>query len=113
MEHGHQGHGDMNARMLRHHYLMLGLNLLISLIIMYFVMFTMIYSLREFVNNLNMFYMALMMAAPMVILMLLMMGDMYANKRLNLLLYVGFLCSSSRSSCGPRRWLATVSSSDR
>ncbi len=89
MEHGHQGHGDMNARMLRHHYLMLGLNLLISLIIMYFVMFTMIYSLREFVNNLNMFYMALMMAAPMGILMLLMMGDMYANKRLNLLLYVG------------------------
>ena len=79
----------MNARMLRHHYLMLGLNILISLIIMYFVMFTMIYSLREFFNNLNMFYMALMMAAPMGILMLLMMSDMYANKRLNLLLYVG------------------------
>jgi uncharacterized protein (DUF305 family) len=34
-----------------------------------------------------MFYMALMMAMPMSILMLLMMGMMYPNKKLNLLLY--------------------------
>lgn len=37
-----------------------------------------------------MVFMALMMAAPMGILMLLMMGSMYANKRLNLLLYAAF-----------------------
>lgn len=66
---------------------MLGLNLVISLIIMYFVMFTMIWSLGDFFNNLNMFYMALMMAMPMGILMLLMMGTMYSDKRFNLLLY--------------------------
>ncbi len=75
--------------MMRHHYRMLGLNLLVSLVVMYFVMFTMIYSLSEFFNNLNMFYMAVMMAAPMGILMLLMMGEMYADKRLNTIIYAG------------------------
>lgn len=54
-------------------YRLFGWNMLLSLVIMYFVMFTMIYSLGEFYNNLNMFYMALMMAAPMGALMLLMM----------------------------------------
>jgi len=64
----------MSADMMRYHYRMQGLNLLVSLVVMYFVMFTMIDSLGEFFNNLNMFYMAVMMAAPMGILMLLMMG---------------------------------------
>ena len=76
-----------SSDMIRSHYRMLGLNLVISLIIMYFVMFTMIWSLGDFFNNLNMFYMALMMAMPMGILMLLMMGTMYSDKRFNLLLY--------------------------
>ena len=89
MEQGHQGLGGMSADMMRHHYRMLGLNLLVSLVVMYFVMFTMIYSLGEFFNNLNMFYMAVMMAAPMGILMLLMMGEMYADKRLNTIIYAG------------------------
>lgn len=71
-------------------YRMFGLNMAISLLIMYFVMFTMIYSLGEFYNNLNMFYMALMMAAPMGILMLLLMKDMFPNARLNMILHVAF-----------------------
>ncbi len=86
MEQGmHEQH--MSPDMMRSHYRMLGLNLVISVIIMYFVMFTMIWNFREFFNNLNMVYMALMMAMPMGILMLLMMGMMYPNKKLNLLLY--------------------------
>lgn len=80
----------MSPEMVRSHYRMLGLNLVISLIIMYFVMFTMIWSFGEFFNNLNMFYMALMMATPMGILMLRMMGMMYPNKKLNRLLYAAF-----------------------
>jgi uncharacterized protein (DUF305 family) len=54
---------------------------------MYFVMFTMIWTFGDFFNNVNMFYMALMMATPMGMLMLLMMGRMYPNKKLNLVLY--------------------------
>ena len=87
MAHGQTGGGHMDAAMMRKHYAMLGLNLLISTIIMYLVMFEMIYSLDEFFNNINMFYMALTMAAPMGILMLMMMGSMYSNSRLNLILY--------------------------
>ena len=73
--------------MVRSHYRMLGFNLVISLVIMYVVMFTMIWSVGDFYNNLNMFYMALTMATPMGILMLLMMGMMYPDKKLNLGLY--------------------------
>ena len=71
-------------------YRVFGLNMLLSLVIMYFVMFTMIYSLDEFYNNLNMFYMALIMAAPMGALMLFMMRSMFPNGRLNSILYAVF-----------------------
>lgn len=71
-------------------YLMLGLNLLMSAIIMYFVMFTMIDGEPDLFHNLNMFYMALMMVAPMAILMILMMGSMYRHRGLNLAIGLGF-----------------------
>ena len=77
----------MTLEMRRSHYRMLGLNLVISLVIMYFVMFTMIWSIGDFFNNLNILYMAVMMATPMGCLMLLMMGMMYPDKKLNLRLY--------------------------
>lgn len=83
-------HQAMDGTMMRSHYTMFGLNMMLSLVIMYFVMFTMIYSLSEFYNNLNMFYMALMMAAPMGVLMLLMMRSMFQNARLNTVLYAAF-----------------------
>ena len=83
-------HGQMDEQTTRRHYLMLGLNLAVSLIIMYLVMFTMIWRFGDFFNNVNMFYMALMMATPMGILMLLMMRMMYPNKKLNMLLYALF-----------------------
>lgn len=86
----HSAHPQMNQEMTSHHYMMLGLNLLISLIIMYFVMFTMIWSVGDLFNNVNTFYMALTMATPMGILMLLMMRMMYPNRKLNLLLYALF-----------------------
>lgn len=84
------GHAQMGPQVVRRHYRMLGLNLLLSAIIMYLVMFTMIWSVGDFFNNLNTFYMALMMVAPMAILMLLMMGMMYPDRRLNLVLFAGF-----------------------
>ena len=72
------------------HYRMLGINLVLSAIIMYLVMFAMIDTIGEFYNNLNTLYMTLMMVAPMGALMLLMMGSMYQNRRLNLILYAVF-----------------------
>ena len=77
----------MSGGMMRRHYLTFGLNMILSTIIMYLVMFEMIWSWGEFVQNINFFYMALTMAMPMGMLMLLMMGSMYSNKRLNIILY--------------------------
>lgn len=90
MHGGHGEHGTMTAEMVRHHYVMLGINLLISLVIMYVAMFAMIWTWGEFVQNINFFYMALVMWAPMGAVMLFTMRPMYQNRKLNGLLYLGF-----------------------
>ena len=90
MHGGHGGHGEMDTKMVRHHYLMLGVNLLLSLIIMYVAMFAMIWTWAEFVQNINFLYMALVMWAPMAAVMLLTMRPMYPDKRVNGLLYLAF-----------------------
>lgn len=57
----------------------------------FFVMFALTYvgvfRFNDIFLNLNRFYMAIIMVAPMVILMLLFMAHMFENKRLNLALY--------------------------
>lgn len=71
-------------------YQMLAVNLGLSLLVMYVAMFAMIWSLGEFIQNLNFFYMALVMWAPMGAIMLATMGGMYRNRRLNTALYLAF-----------------------
>ncbi len=91
---------------MRSHYSMFGINLLLSAIIMYLVMFSMIDTLSEFYNNLNTVYMVLMMVAPMGILMLLMMRSMYANQKLNLILHGVFVALFVLGFAGMRAQLA-------
>jgi uncharacterized protein (DUF305 family) len=91
MAQDHSQHEAMSPGMMRRHYWLLGANLLISTVIMYFVMFTMIWSTADLFNNLNTFYMALMMATPMGVLMLLFMRSMYGNAKLNAVLYGAFV----------------------
>lgn len=98
---GHE-HGAMNHDKPRMHYRLLGLNLAISLAIMYLVMFAMIYTWGEFIQNINFFYMALMMWAPMGSLMLLTMGMMYPNKKLNMALHAAFALVFILSTIGIR-----------
>ncbi|MEQ1945282.1 DUF305 domain-containing protein [Mesorhizobium sp. VNQ89] len=81
-----QGHHHSGARA----YWMLGLNLLLSLIVMYLVMYTMIDGWRDYRNNINMLYMSLTMWAPMGILMIVTMGGMYEDARMNIVLYAVF-----------------------
>lgn len=69
---------------------MFALNMLVSLVVMYLVMYTMIDGWGDYRNNLNMFYMALTMWAPMGILMIALMGGMYRNSHLNIALYLVF-----------------------
>ncbi len=98
-----------------HHYLMFAINMALSLIVMYIVMFSMIDGWADFRNNLNTFYMALTMVAPMGIIMLATMGGMYKNKGLNIALYLGLAPSSSRRLREPasRPGSTTISSSPR
>jgi hypothetical protein len=72
--------------MMKNSYLSLGLQTLLSGIIMYLVMFVMIDRLDSFYNNLNMFYMTLMMVAPMVVLMILAMAHMFKSRATNIAL---------------------------
>jgi len=77
--------------MTKSHYGMLALNLGLSGIVMYFAMYAMIDTAADLYLNLNNLYMVAMMVAPMGVLMLLLMGSMYRNKRLNLALHAGFV----------------------
>lgn len=90
MQQGHQSHGQMNQEMMRKHYTMLAVNLGLSLLIMYVAMFAMIWSGAQFIQNINFFYMALIMWAPMAIVMMLTMSMMFMNKTLNMILYAAF-----------------------
>ena len=83
-------HADKAPVMGRHHYKMLAINLILSLLIMYLGMFAMIWSGAEFVQNLNFFYMALVMWAPMSAVMMLTMRSMYGHRALNIALYALF-----------------------
>ena len=67
-------------------YVSLGVQTFLSGIVMYFVMFVMIDTTSSFYNNLNMFYMTLMMVAPMVVLMILAMVHMFSSKQANIIL---------------------------
>ena len=69
----------------------LALNLVLSAVAMFFAMYAMIDTQAELYLNLNNLYMVGLMVAPMGVLMLLLMGSMYPNKRLNAALYAGFV----------------------
>ncbi len=90
MQQGHDKSGMTSPQMMKHHYVMLAVNLGLSLLIMYLAMFAMIWTFGEFIQNVNFFYMALVMWAPMAIVMLMTMGSMYQDKKLNLILYAVF-----------------------
>jgi uncharacterized protein (DUF305 family) len=64
--------------------------LAINSVVMFLLTYALIDSWAHFIPNINRVYMALMMVAPMAILMLVVMGAMYENKRLNYLLIGGF-----------------------
>ncbi len=65
--------------MYKNYFIQLGL----SAVAMFIAMYAMIASFEHFVVNLNTVYMTLLMVAPMAVIMLLMMQDMYKDRRNN------------------------------
>lgn len=68
-------------------YRSLALTVGIHFFIMYALTYAAVNAFDDVFLNINRFYMAAIMVAPMVILMLFFMAHMFENKRLNLLLY--------------------------
>ncbi len=87
-------------------YLKFWINMALGLAVMYFVMFSMIDGSRDFRNNLNMFYMAVTMWAPMGIFMLATMPGMFPRKTLNLVLGCLFFVLTAVSFAATRRQAA-------
>lgn len=102
--------------MMKNAYSSLAVQTLVGGIIMYLVMFVMIDGLASFYNNLNMFYMTLMMVTPMVVLMIVAMRDMFPSKRKNAVLLIGsvavFLASfaliRTQTTIGDRAFLRSM-----
>ena len=68
------------------HYSRLLLMIVLSFISMYALMYAMVNAFENVYPNFNQFYMAGLMTAPMVIIELALMGTMYQNKKLNMLI---------------------------
>lgn len=68
-------------------YKMLGLTVGIHLFIMFALTYLGVFRLNDIYINLNRFYMAVAMVAPMIILMLLFMSGMFQDKKLNIAIY--------------------------
>lgn len=83
------GHGDGGEAMHAMHYHHLLIMAVLSFIAMYILMYAMVDTLANVFMNVNQFYMAGLMTAPMVIIEIAVMWGMYANKRLNLIIIVG------------------------
>ena len=64
-------------------YKKLMLTLIISFFIMYLVMFLNITEFSHYYTSITRIYMAILMVAPMAVVMILMMGKMYPNKKMN------------------------------
>lgn len=71
-------------------YAKLGLAVGINTVVMFLLTYALIDTVDHFVPNINRVYMALMMSAPMVVVMLIVMWSMYPDRRLNLTLIGGF-----------------------
>jgi uncharacterized protein (DUF305 family) len=84
-----QNQSQPKEKMNQSHYPKLLIMGVLSFLSMYILMYSMVNKFADVHNNLNEFYMAMIMTAPMMILELLLMGSMYPNKKLNVIILAG------------------------
>ena len=89
----HKNHSDMRD-MSENHYRHLLIMATLSFISMYILMYAMVNTIDNVFNNLNQFYMAGLMTAPMVLIELFVMRSMYQDKRLNALIIAGSILAA-------------------
>lgn len=84
----HHGHAHRLDSGHRHHYYRLLGMVVLSFVAMYILIYAMVNSFANVYNNVNQFYMAGLMAAPMALIELALMSSMYRDKRLNIIIGV-------------------------
>lgn len=98
------------------HYGRLGIMTALSFIAMYFLMYAMVNAVENVYMNFNQVYMAGLMAAPMVLIELALMGSMYDNRQLNALIaaaavvaaVVFFLFIRRQTTIGDRQFMRSM-----
>ena len=86
MEHAkHEAHAGRGRHADMNHYGRLAVMMVISFLVMYALMYAMVDRFTNVYGSVNQFYMAGLMAAPMLIIELLLMAGMYPDRRLNLI----------------------------
>jgi uncharacterized protein (DUF305 family) len=91
----------MNTHKMTHaehkmHYGKFALMILLSFIAMYVLMYAMVDRFANVVPNINQFYMAGLMTAPMITIEMLLMGSMYKSRRTNaIIIVIGILALGS------------------
>ncbi len=83
-------HGEHKHHTMKSSYKQLAVMTVVHLAVMYVAMFAMINRGSYFYNNTNMFYMAVLMAAPVTLFMLTSMWHMYPNQKANIIIGIAF-----------------------
>ncbi len=104
----HANHGNI--------YYKLGGMIILSFIAMYVLMYVMVDHFTNVISNVNQFYMAGLMTMPMVLIELLIMRNMYSNKKLNLfilaistsLLIAFFFCIRKQVAVSDKQFLKSM-----
>lgn len=106
MAHEHRKSNMTHAVAHTAHYTKLYLMVGLSFATMYILMYSMVDAFSSVYNNVNQFYMAGLMAAPMMAIELVVMGAMYRDKRLNAILLAASLLATVLFFIGIRRQVA-------
>lgn len=106
MAHEHRTQAMPHAGPHADHYVKLLLMVVLSFGAMYILMYSMVNGNDDVYHNVNQFYMAGLMAAPMMAIELLVMGAMYGNKRLNAVLIAVSLLATAAFFFGIRYQVA-------
>ena len=88
-------HEMPHGKSMQSHYVRLLAMTILAFLTMYTLMYAMVNTLGDVLNNFNQVYMAGLMTAPMVIIELLLMGRMYPSKTLNAALVVASVVATA------------------
>ena len=88
----------------------------VSFASMYVLMYAMVDKFANVIPNINQFYMAGLMAAPMIVIEIILMRQMYKNKKLNILILAGsvlllgffFVCIRLQAGVNDRQFLKSM-----